>query len=798
MSIFSVFKKRKLLKSIESEPQQFQHYIDLFPLLIEDREYDEALKILETGLRRQWSDKETTWLTFSRFRIHTMRGSIDHSHTLQALELTQSTHLSIADRIEAAKSAFSLFSADSESESIPDDLITNYCQSTRELFFKALEIEDISASVVLLGALIHFYETQGRSAEAFVLIESAMERLERSRFKDKSSIYLKAAEIAEALGKDNSVIRGFLNKAISSGELDEVHLIPVLEKNGQLLHQSEDLLGAMEKYEQALRLISSKNTLPEARIRFNLARVYFDLGRVPQALKESDSALKISGLPSEMISDIESWLTDANIARGLHEDALVHARRALEHVKIESKRVKLLRQSASLSMILGDPASAIEALLKALNHVSDQDDTRVQLDLAHAYSENQESHKALKILHNLQKSDSIPETESPEILKEIGFAYERQLKIVKAIETYLGLLESVPDGHSIGSDVLTHLRGLKKTLSHPESLKNYKMDGGDRKTLATLLDRIPAEDDFFLRLKKGLLKTKTSLIGGIEKILSGRTSIDEAVIEEIEELLILSDLGVETTRRIIDGLYDRFRKSQLKDASAVKGFIREQIEGILDVSAGSIDPSIPDRPYVIMVVGVNGVGKTTTIAKIAKRFTDQGRSVMLAAGDTFRAGAIEQLQEWGRRLEVEVISQKEGSDPSAVAWDAVAAAKTRDVDILIIDTAGRLHTKTNLMEELKKVSRVIDKNIPGAPHETLLVLDATTGQNAVIQAKQFCEAAGVTGIVLTKLDGTAKGGIIIGIVEAMRLPVKLIGIGERMDDLKDFDPRAFAAALFEE
>ncbi|MBN1552588.1 signal recognition particle-docking protein FtsY [bacterium] len=383
-----------------------------------------------------------------------------------------------------------------------------------------------------------------------------------------------------------------------------------------------------------------------------------------------------------------------------------------------------------------------------------------------------------------------------EIYREEGHALVAQNKIVRAIESYIRVFD-IPDlTLDMHQETLNIVRKLKRELESAEGLKKYRIDPTDRKYLSNLLTRIPEEDDFFTRLKKGLSKTKAGFIGRIEKILSGSKTINEDVLDELEETLILSDIGVETTRRIIDDLREKYKKAELSDPEEVKNHIRSEIQMLLKNSSAALEIG-SEKPRVIMVVGVNGVGKTTTIAKIAKRFKDLGKSVLLAAGDTFRAGAIQQLQEWGRRIDVEVIAQKEGSDPSAVAWDAVAAAKNRAADIVIIDTAGRLHTKYNLMEELRKVHRVIGKNIAGAPHEVLLVLDATTGQNAITQAKLFKEAVDVTGIVLTKLDGTAKGGIIISIMEALKIPVKLIGIGERMDDLRDFDSDQFTAALFE-
>jgi fused signal recognition particle receptor len=306
----------------------------------------------------------------------------------------------------------------------------------------------------------------------------------------------------------------------------------------------------------------------------------------------------------------------------------------------------------------------------------------------------------------------------------------------------------------------------------------------------------PPKPGFFERLKQGLQKTKEGLVGRIDALVLGKKEIDADTLEELEEILITSDVGVKTTVELIRTMEQRLGRNELKDGQALKDALKEEILQRLSAHHSELDIS-SRRPFVLLVIGVNGVGKTTTIGKLASRFTSSGKKVLLAAADTFRAAAAEQLVAWGERSGVDVIRHKEGADPSAVVFDACKAAVARDVDILIVDTAGRMHTKVNLMEEMKKIRRVIGREIPDAPHETLLVVDAATGQNAVSQARLFKEAAGVTGIALTKLDGTAKGGIVVAVSHEFALPVRYIGVGETIDDLRDFDPREFADALFQ-
>jgi fused signal recognition particle receptor len=300
---------------------------------------------------------------------------------------------------------------------------------------------------------------------------------------------------------------------------------------------------------------------------------------------------------------------------------------------------------------------------------------------------------------------------------------------------------------------------------------------------------------FFRRLKDELFKTRKGPISGILSILKSG-NITQTTVDNLEETLLLSDVGVIATNKIIDSLRKDLAQSKIRNSEDVLSKITQSMTEIL---IKSYKPLLLDTlpPYVIMVVGVNGSGKTTTIGKLAHRFSGEGKKVLVAAGDTFRAAAVEQLKKWCDRSKADLISNKDGIPPSAVIYDAVQAAKSKKYDVLIIDTAGRLQTKSNLMEELKKINRIIARDIPGAPPESLLVLDATTGQNAISQVNLFNEAAPLTGIVLTKLDGTAKGGVIFNIVEEMKLPIKLIGFGEKIEDLMDFDPQSFVEGLFE-
>jgi fused signal recognition particle receptor len=297
----------------------------------------------------------------------------------------------------------------------------------------------------------------------------------------------------------------------------------------------------------------------------------------------------------------------------------------------------------------------------------------------------------------------------------------------------------------------------------------------------------------FEKIKEGLAKTRDQLITRVEWAVSGKP-IDENAFDEIEEAIILSDAGLETAQIFVASLKEKWKRGQIKTSDDIKRSIKEEIEKLLAPIEFSMDTN-GSKPFVILALGVNGVGKTTTIAKLASIFQQSGKTILIGACDTFRAAAIEQLEVWAKRLHVDMIKHADGSDPAAVAYDAVKAAKARDIDILILDTAGRLHTKANLMEEMKKIKRVVEKELPGAPHEILLVVDATNGQNAIAQAKTFHEALQLTGIVITKLDGTAKGGFILPIAHTLKIPVRYIGVGEKIDDLIPFSAKDFAEAI---
>jgi fused signal recognition particle receptor len=317
-----------------------------------------------------------------------------------------------------------------------------------------------------------------------------------------------------------------------------------------------------------------------------------------------------------------------------------------------------------------------------------------------------------------------------------------------------------------------------------------------RMAIQTLFGSVPTEPNLLDRLKTGIQKTRAGLVDRIEDVLAGKKEIDAEILDELEYALITADLGVRTVEDILERIRQRVDRRMAGDSQEVRSLIRQQLLEVLSASETPVRV-VATPPAVVMVVGVNGAGKTTTIGKLANRFLGEGRKVLLCAADTFRAAAIEQLEVWAQRAGVEMIRQKTGADPSAVVFDSLQAAKARGVDYVIIDTAGRLHTKDNLMAELEKMRRTCARVVPGSPHEVWLVLDATTGQNGLEQARKFTETAGVTGIILAKLDGTAKGGVVVAIARELNLPIRFVGVGEKIDDLVPFEPEKFVESLFD-
>ena len=561
-------------------------------------------------------------------------------------------------------------------------------------------------------------------------------------------------------------------------------------------HQTENDLASLTYLEKAFSTGKGAIKTEAAQLMVRLARQREEWNRVAAALrvlleaKDEKEALEIQrGL-------VEAYINGGNLQEaaqvldgfsGHDEDLrLLLAEKwekqgklneALDVLsKVGGARGKL--NKSRILMTLGRFQEAIESLEEALQGETRYDALFLLAQIAWEEKDHPACLKALREMGE-EKCKSMPKA----ALLRAQAAWELEDKedgVRWALEA-LGLL---PDDEK------------KEARSILKRMKQELHDSPQARQWLPLLEEATKEPPLLLRLKEGLLKSRQGLARRLEESLSPKGEISTEDLERIEEILISADVGLETTGKLIKTLERKVSRGEVRGRVGLMSALKEESLRLLSKAQGRLEP-VDAPPWVIMVVGVNGTGKTTTIAKLARRFTQKGKEVLLAAGDTFRAAATEQLDIWASRVGASIIKQNPGSDPSGVVYDSLQAAKARGINVVIIDTAGRLHTKVNLMEELKKMVRVADREIPGAPHEVLLVLDATTGQNALSQAKLFSQAVPVTGIVLTKLDGTAKGGIIIAIAGELSIPIKLIGVGEGMNDLQDFNAEAFVEALFD-
>ena len=412
-----------------------------------------------------------------------------------------------------------------------------------------------------------------------------------------------------------------------------------------------------------------------------------------------------------------------------------------------------------------------------------------------AVDENAETEQAIEETEEVFETEEIAEPVFEKTAEMEVSAEENEENIEETTEEQPEQAEEIPSDKTETAEETVEEEQPENTEENSDDEENSLEEETEETPVEESAEEEKPKKGFFARLKEGLGKTRKNILGSVDSVLGAFTKIDEDLFEELEEALIMADLGVQTTMDICDTLRKRVKREGVTDPSMIKHMLSEEISEIL--LEGCEKEFVMPEHTVLLVIGVNGVGKTTTIGKLASSFKSQGKSVLLAAADTFRAAAIDQLAIWGDRCGVDVIKHEENSDPAAVVFDAANAAKNRKTDILICDTAGRLHNKKNLMEELKKISKVIEREYPQAHKEVFLVLDATTGQNALQQAKLFKEAADITGIILTKLDGTAKGGIVVAIKSELKIPVRYIGVGEGIDDLQKFDAKSFAEALFD-
>ena len=589
---------------------------------------------------------------------------------------------------------------------------------------------------------------EGRGEEALGHLMS----LEREK---DPRVYLLVGKIYHQMG-NLLAARNYLDRVLSGGKGDERREAAALVS--RLARQKEE----WDKVASALRILAqgaSEGEMP--RLQKELAEAYIKGGRTREARRVLE----------ELGEAPDLWATLARVLEGSKD--WKGALEAWERVGGDQGALGKGR----VLLASGKVSEARETLKRALEGENRQEALFL---LAQGAWQEGDAQEALRLLEEMGEEALKGSPEAAHLLARAALEVGDGEKAVQwALEAY----QALPEGDR--RQVKPTLKKIKKVLEGAPTAKKW----------LPLLEEALKESPLFQRLKEGLFKSRQGIARRLEESLGLRGEVTQEDLERIEEVLISADVGVETTRHLVKALEKRMARGEVRGKEGVMEALKDEILRILQKAQGRLEVGPP--PWVVMVVGVNGTGKTTTIAKLARRITNQGKKVLLVAGDTFRAAAIEQLEIWADRVGVPLVKHQPGAHPSGVVYDALQAAKARGSDVVIIDTAGRLHTKVNLMEELKKMARVAAKEVPGAPQETLLVLDATTGQNALSQARLFSQAVPITGLVLTKLDGTAKGGIIIAIAGELSIPIKLIGVGEGMDDLQDFHAEAFVEALFE-
>lgn len=802
MSLFGRFEIRQLQKAIKRNPDDRDAILELGWLYLDGEQYSEAqeqfVRILDmTGT--------TTYRVQARFGLAMI--DLKHGKTGAAKEAIESILQECIDSsIDFPRSAEAhfylgtLFEKQLRESKNPSDLEIQHLlqKATREYEAAiAKQSQEAHKAKYLLGKLYLDYR---EGEKALIYLETALKD-------DKLDKGLRA-EIYNALGTLYKTLKDDLEtaKAYHRRVLEQTSHPTLLASSyrqlGDIYREQTLYPLALDSYQRALKYYGDSRSKEVLEAYLSLAEMYLKEGHFRKATESGEYVLSFGAEFKDLLGRTYALLAKSYQGLEAYEKALEFQKLHVEWVSspVEksitspTKKVDSLIQLAQLYEKLGRYPDVIETYKSTLKlHPDTQTAADIHLALGRVYASEEKYSPAIKQLEDSLKLQTIEEKKA-EAYRLLGNCLIKRRDIEKGIEMLSTVIANYQQ-YEVALEVKRELKDLKKEII--QEVKTEKLNEAEAERLKSIIDEILEEKGFFERLKQGLARTHQNFIKNLETLLTGRTRIDEAFLEELEEVLILADLGVDTTLKIISSIQNKVKRKELEDPAQLKFHLKREILAILKNGETVIDINRA-TPFVIMVIGVNGTGKTTTIGKLAHGFKQAGKEVLLVAGDTFRAAAIEQLEIWGERAGCEVIKHTAGADPSAVIYDAIQAAKSRKTDVVIVDTAGRLHTKKNLMEELKKMKRVTERELPGAPHEILLVVDATTGQNAISQVKLFNENMGLTGLILTKLDGTAKGGIITGIVNELKIPVAYIGVGEKLEDLRPFKAEEFVEALFEE
>ncbi len=631
---------------------------------------------------------------------------------------------------------------------------------------KTLESKEVFEANYLLGTL--FLHTKQDMTKAKEFFGAALKKAAKQEL--LADLHHQLGDIHQKQEEDDQAMQHYEQTLSYYKDEHSEHILDVLVKLSELKYKHHWREAALDYAERAMQIPTESATIPRRLLKI-LAQGYYGIKEYEKATDYEQQYLKSTKDIREKAQSL--------LRLGTSYEDLEQPKQAAEAYRKGLKFAKRNLEASKLNAAVGRVFMQEKRLNQAINHLKDAQTFATEDDehaasvyrlLGECHVKRNETEKAIEAYGTIiaKYADSIEEPIARQELKSFRKQFKKEIKDIE------------------------HAQRSEDTEQHMKVA-----DADEQERLLELVEEILDEKGFFERLKEGLAKTHSSFVAKVEDLLAARTSVDDELIESLEEALILSDIGVSTTQRIIENLQEGVNRKELQDIGQVKFYLKREIQSILQNSEKRLDIE-REQPFVILVIGVNGTGKTTSIGKMASKFKAQGKEVLLVAGDTFRAAAIEQLEIWGERAGCDVIKHASGADPSAVMYDAIHAAASRKTDVVIADTAGRLHTKKNLMEELKKMVRVISREMPGAPHEILMVVDATTGQNAISQAQLFHEGVSLTGLILTKLDGTAKGGIIVGIANDLKIPVTYIGIGEKVEDLREFHAKEFVEALFED
>lgn len=800
--------QKKLLKAIKKNPQDPAPLVDLGWMHIETHEYNEAKQRFTRALELHTTPQIAADAAYALALIDQHAGQYD-----RARERLRGIFRTCPDFSKRANVHFVLAQV-SEQIWRETEWKNDREKEESELFQRSLEhyqqaIERRSQQQALacysLGNL--YYETHHpeEAIEYFKRALSSPAFESRYAFETCYRLGMLFREQKEDLQTSCEYFQEALKKGAKQERLAEIH-----KQLGQINSQQNNDEQAVEHFEQALKYYKDARTEDVLEVLVSLGELKIRHHWFKVAVEHGERALQISTQSEALQQRLFTVLAEAYYGTREYEKAEEYEQQSLAHSKNDQAKAESLLRLGTIYEHLNTTNKAQDAYRKGAKFAT-QNQTLSQLNgaIGRLYLQEDRLNQAVKHLKDAVGFADEQDSHTAIFYCLLGDCYVKREEFEKAIEMYGTVIAKHPDSaeEPTAREALKRFRKqFKKEIQERERAQRQieeteqpstETDTTELERLSELVNDVLDEKGFFQRLKEGLAKTHLSLVSKIEDILAGRTDVDDELIENLEEVLILSDLGVATTQRIIESIQEKVKRKELENPAQLKSHLKREVQDILQDSEKTLDLD-RSKPYVILVIGVNGTGKTTSIGKMASKFKALGKEVLLVAGDTFRAAAIEQLEIWGERTGCDVIKHASGADPSAVMYDAMHAARSRDVDVVIADTAGRLHTKKNLMEELKKMVRVMSREMPGAPHEIMMVVDATTGQNAISQAKLFHEGVGVTGLVLTKLDGTAKGGIIVSIANDLKIPVAYICIGEQVEDLREFNSTEFVEALFED